>query len=240
MLPLWSSSGAPLRAIVFDVDGTLYDQAPVRRAMFCRLAQFAMSHPVEGVAVLRILRAYRRAQEALRDGGDEGDVAAAQEQLAARWTGYSRHRVRASVARWMDQEPLSLLTSARSDGLFEALFAARRRKLRLGVCSDYPAHSKLHALQVGPLFDVVVCAQDANVQRFKPHPRGLLVAIEQLGVQPEETLYVGDRPEVDAVAAARAGVASLIVNSRPTKSSHASLPRYTCRALADALDREMS
>jgi HAD superfamily hydrolase (TIGR01509 family) len=243
----------PLRAIVFDVDGTLYDQAPVRRAMFLRLMRFALSHPAEGLRTVRMLRAYRQAQETLRrrshdedqreashppaDGHD--DVAGEQERLAARDAGFTPDEVRACVSKWMEREPLEVLGEARRDGLMEALAAGRRRGLRFGVCSDYPAEAKLRALGVHALFDVVVCAQDADVKRFKPDPRGLLVAASKLGVSPQETLYVGDRPEVDAVAADRAGMPSIILTTRTnTRRSGSSPAHYTCRALAEALDRE--
>jgi phosphoglycolate phosphatase/putative hydrolase of the HAD superfamily len=210
--------------------------------MFRRLVIFSMTHPLEGVSALRILRAYRQAQETLRVScPDVLDIAAAQEQLAARQTGVAPTRVRECVARWMEQEPLALVASARRDGLLEALGAGRRRGLRLGVYSDYPAHAKLDAMQIGSFFDVVVSAQDADVRRFKPDPRGLLVTAERLGVTPDQALYVGDRPDVDTVAAQRAGMACVIVQSgsvtRPVDLS-LSLP-VTCRALAEALDRKI-
>jgi putative hydrolase of the HAD superfamily len=98
--------------------------------------------------------------------------------------------------------------------LITLLVAARRRGLRVAACSDYPPAEKLAAMGIAGLFDVVVSAQDPDVQRFKPDPRMLEVALERLGVSKEEALYVGDRPEVDAEAARRAGIACAIVGSR--------------------------
>jgi HAD superfamily hydrolase (TIGR01509 family) len=82
------------------------------------------------------------------------------------------------------------------------------------VLSDYPPAAKLAALGVDQYFDVAVCAQDAEVRAFKPSPRGIRVALARLGVEPREALYVGDRPEVDAAAAAAAGVPCVIVGRR--------------------------
>jgi HAD superfamily hydrolase (TIGR01509 family) len=232
---------SPLRAIVFDVDGTLYDQAPVRRAMFLRLMRFTLTHPAAGLRTLRMLRAYRKAQETLRHQslGDDG-MAAVQERLAAQAAGFTPDEVRACVSQWMERAPLDVLGEARRDGLMEALDAGRRRGLRFGVCSDYPAQAKLRALGLDTRFDVVVCAQDADVKRFKPDPRGLLVAASKLGVSPQETLYVGDRPDVDAVAADRAGMPSIILTSHTNTRRAGSSPAfYTCRALAEALDQEV-
>jgi FMN phosphatase YigB (HAD superfamily) len=48
------------------------------------------------------------------------------------------------------------------------------------------------------------------VQRFKPDPRGLQVALEPLGTKVEDAVYVRDRPSIDGVAAEAAGMAFLV------------------------------
>ena len=62
---------AGLKAIIFDVDGTLYTQAPLRRAMALRLMRHALAHPVAGSEAVRALRAFRQAQEHLRSADCE-------------------------------------------------------------------------------------------------------------------------------------------------------------------------
>ncbi len=204
-----------LKAVILDVDGTLYHQRPVRRAMFWRLLRACVRHPVQGFITLRVLRAYRRAQDALRAPGREGgDLSMAQERLAAAWTGVEPRLVRERVARWMEQESLASVARSVREGLLDFLQAARHSGLRLGVFSDYPPARKLEAMRVAHLFDVVVCAQDTDVQRFKPNPRGLTVALRRLGVEKHQALYVGDRPEVDAPAAHAAGIPCIIIGGR--------------------------
>lgn len=239
-MPLWHSHTSRLKAIVFDVDGTLYDQTRVRLGMLGRLMAFTARYPTHGWQAIRILREFRRAQETLRHRDSVGDTSLAQAQEVSRRLGVSLDDVRRAVMRWMEHEPLDLLSAARRDGLLETLAAARDRGIRLGVCSDYPAEAKLAAMHLHDVFDVVVCAQDADVQSFKPDPRGLLVATERLRVQPSESLFVGDRPDVDAVAAERAGMASVIVVGRKFdhRARRPGPARYTCRALAEALTSE--
>lgn len=240
-MPLWQSTGHSLKAIVFDLDGTLYDQTPVRLGMMWRLLAFTCRHPKAGLEAMRVLRAFRDAQERLRHvTGSVAAIAEAQAEEAAARTGASLHVVHHCVKRWMEMEPLDLLRPARRDGVVETMANARARGLKLGIVSDYPAAAKIAALRLDRTFDTIVCAQDADVQRFKPDPRGLLVAIARLGVTPEQTLYVGDRPEVDGEAAMRAGVASVMVARRsiPHRDPRRGLATYSCRALADALKRE--
>lgn len=221
-----------------DVDGTLYDQTPVRIGVAWRLLKAYGTRPVEAVATLRALRAYRRAQDILRthQAGPSSDLATAQVLLAAEISGESPAFVGACVARWMHQDPLDLVARARRDALVEFLHGAKRRGFRLGVFSDYPAAAKLEALGVAAFFDVVVTAQDPDVQAFKPSPRGLEVTLCRLGAKPDEALHVGDRLDVDAPAARRASMACAIIGRRqavPPGASWVAVPGY--RELADLL-----
>lgn len=202
---------ARLTTIVFDVDGTLYRQGPLRRAMLLRLLGNAVTNPGEGWSTFRALQAYRHAQELLRDGPIEGSLAAAQLRLACERTGLEASFVEPIVARWMEQEPLPLLSKLVTPALRTFLTTARSRGLRLGVLSDYPAAAKLEAMGLHAMFDVLVSAQDADVNCFKPHPGGLVAALRRLEAQPAHTIYVGDRPEVDGGAARAAGVPCIII-----------------------------
>jgi putative hydrolase of the HAD superfamily len=199
------------RAVVFDVDGTLYSQGPVRRTMMLRLTRAHARRPWAGSRTLRTLAAYRRAQEALRDDAFDGDVEARQLELAAAKLGASTDEVRTLVEQWMETAPLDAVAANARPDLVEVLDELRGRGVRLGVLSDYPAERKLMAMGIEDRFDVVVTAQDPRVRSFKPNPRGLLVALAELGVAPADALYVGDRPEVDAAAASAAGVRCLLV-----------------------------
>ena len=212
-----------LKAVIFDVDGTLYDQTPVRRAMLARLLAMLATHPRRGVQTIRVLRAYRRAQETLRSGPIDGDVASAQIRLASERTHVDEDVVVQCVTRWMEEEPLGLLAPCVRPGAIELLRECRSRGLRLAALSDYPAEAKLKALGMADLFDLVLCAQTPEVNIFKPHPRGLLVILERLGVNAAECLYVGDRIDVDAATAHAAGMDCAILTRR---SAHAPRSNY--------------
>jgi beta-phosphoglucomutase-like phosphatase (HAD superfamily) len=206
---------AVLEAIIFDVDGTLYRQDSLRRAMAARLLRAHLTRPLTGVRIFRVLGAYRKAQEHLRQaGGSEpilGDLSEAQIRLVCERTGADPAFVGACVDRWMNQEPLSLLANRIQPGLREFIGACTARGLKLGVLSDYPAEAKLRALGLDGLFDVVLAAQSPEIGVFKPHPRGLIVALQRLGVSPDHCLYVGDRADVDGSAATAANVACHII-----------------------------
>jgi HAD superfamily hydrolase (TIGR01509 family) len=146
-------------------------------------------------------------------------MAAVQIKLACERARVEESFLMACVQRWMEQAPLPLLSRYIQPGLIEFLEACRARGLRLGVFSNYPAEAKLRALGIADYFDVALCAQAAEIGVFKPHPRGLQVTLARLGAKADESLYVGDRAEVDATAAAAAGIPCAIL-TRP-RGQHA-------------------
>jgi len=152
-----------IRAVLLDLDGTMYRQSPVRRAMIARLVRAHWRRPMSGVRVTRVLGAYRNAQEQLRRDGYEGDVRAAQLDFSVQHSGLDAAAVAAIVDEWMETMPLDLVAASARGGLIDALDAMGATGLRLGVVSDYPAHRKLEALGVADRFDVVVSAQDERV-----------------------------------------------------------------------------
>jgi HAD superfamily hydrolase (TIGR01549 family) len=210
-----------LQTLIFDVDGTLYKQRPVRHGMLWRIARYYLLHPARGLATLRALKAYREAQEFLRASNrDWNDIGKAQITLASQWTGIREEIVAASVARWMEQEPLDLVARSIREGLSEFLQAAKNHGLRLAVFSDYPATAKLAAMSLTDFFDVVVSAQDPEVQQFKPNTRGIEITLQRLGINKARALYIGDRPDIDIPTATKAGLACVLVGRTRQVSNH--------------------
>jgi phosphoglycolate phosphatase/putative hydrolase of the HAD superfamily len=208
-----------LKAIVLDTDGTLYRQRPLRRAMLLRLCRAYATRPVRGLEIALVLRAYRQSQERLRHTTIIGDVAAAQIRLTCERTGAAPDFVAAAVNRWMEREPLDLLSRFVQPGLTDFLQSCKTRGLRLAILSDYPAEAKLKALGILERFDLILCAQSPTVNAFKPSPVGLLAIMKHLGTHASETLYVGDRVDVDVSAAAAAGVPCAILRQRDGRST---------------------
>ena len=114
-------------------------------------------------------------------------------------------------------------------GVIEALTPLRDRGLSLGIVST-KFRSRIEAVldreRVGHLFDTIVGGED--VSEHKPHPEGLLRALEQLGLAASVALYVGDST-IDAAAAERAGLEFVAVLSGVTEERE--LTRYRPRAV---------
>jgi FMN phosphatase YigB (HAD superfamily) len=199
-----------IRLVVFDVDGTLYRQRPLR----LRMARDLLLHTLlkRDMNVVAVLAKYRRIRERLSDE----QVADFERVLIAETaavTANSPDAVRAIVSEWIKQKPLPYLAACIYPGLPELFAGLRRKGKSIGILSDYPAKAKLLAL--GLTADYVVFAGDEGVGRLKPHPRGLESLIAAAGVKASATMLIGDRVDRDGLAARRAGARALIRSSKP-------------------------
>jgi putative hydrolase of the HAD superfamily len=204
-----------IRAVLFDLDGTLYRQSLMRAAMALELLAAGVWQPWQAARRWRALRTFREAQELLRSlpliGSDDPQLARA----AAR-SNMRRADVARLVDEWMFERPLKYMPLCRARGLTDLLDGLERRRLALGVLSDYPPVGKLEALGVADRFQLVLCSTDPEIRAFKPNPRGFLIAARRWGLSPREVLMVGDRVDVDAAGAAAAGMPCVIVG-RPKR-----------------------
>lgn len=227
----------PIQGVLFDLDGTLYRQPPMRLLMALELSSLPLSGPLRFSQRLDALRRYRQAQERLRDSteGLHGSLATAQLELAAAAARLPKLEVQELVETWMQRRPLKYLRFCRAKGLDPLLDFLDSRQVAVGVFSDYPAAAKLEALGLGRRFSPVLCASDADINAFKPHPRGFLRACETWGLSPADVLMVGDRPEVDAAGAAAAGMPCVIIG-KPSRQRQPFLTLPSLERLHRVLD----
>lgn len=195
-----------VRAVLLDVDGTMYRQGPVRLAMLWGLARQALTQG--GLRDLMIVREYRRRREA--DAGVPGRGALeAQFADVASASGEGIDRVEQVVVDWILRRPLAAVARSKRGSLVAFLEALAANGIRTAACSDYPAADKLAALGVS--VDVQVSAVDEGVRVTKPDPLLLLEAARELGTAPDACLVIGDRLEMDGAAAAAAGMQFVLV-----------------------------
>ncbi|MEE1927308.1 HAD family hydrolase [Streptomyces sp. TRM 70351] len=211
----------PVRAILWDVDDTLFDYTGSDRA-----------------AALRHLR-----EEGLLDAFDTPEAAwerwrAVMEEQFARFLAgeLDFHEHRRGRARDFLGRPL---TDAEADAWFgryvahyeaawclfpDALPAldALRDGYRHGVLSNSSAANqdrKLRALGIRDRFEVLVCADELGCA--KPAPEAFTAACAALGLPPKEVAYVGDRLDIDALAAQAAGLTGIWLDRSCSGTSEA-------------------
>jgi len=73
--------------------------------------------------------------------------------------------------------------------------------------------AKLAALDLGSVFTSVVLSDEHGRAHRKPDPLPFRVALTQLGVEPADAVYIGDRPDKDVAGAVGAGLRAVRVRT---------------------------
>ncbi|RYY16605.1 MAG: HAD family hydrolase [Cytophagaceae bacterium] len=211
MTPVPSLDWPKIKAVIFDVDGTLYAQSKLRRRMLYDLLGYYALRPWRLPEML-LLRRFRAEREK-RPGHLGPGLESAQYAWCADGSRFSEAQVRAVVGHWMFHHPNQYLGACAYPGTGAFFDALRQHGILIGIYSDYPAHDKLAAL--GLRADSIVSSTDPEIDRLKPNPEGLLYIADALGLAPADCLFIGDRPELDGTCAERAGMPYLIVPRQP-------------------------
>ncbi|MGB4073052.1 N-acetylmuramic acid 6-phosphate phosphatase MupP [Pseudomonas sp.] len=178
-----------LRAVLFDMDGTLLDSAP------------------DFIAICQAMRAERGlppiADKLIRDqvSGGARAMVAANFAMSPDTEGFEALRLE-FLERYQDH--CAVLTKP-FDGINELLDEIEQAKLTWGVATNKPvryAEPIMQQLGLASRSAVLVCPD--HVSRSKPDPEMILLACAKIGVEPAATLFVGD-DERDIEAGRAAG-----------------------------------
>lgn len=185
--------GAPVRAVLFDLDGTLVDSVPDLGAAARRML-LGLGLPAKG-------------DEEIRDYVGKGTAKLVQRCLGVNEGRFEEAMRLFDVAYREESGRHSRLYS----GVLEGLDQLRTLGLPLGCVTNKPAEFTLpllDALDLSRYFSVVVSGD--TVARRKPDPMPMLHACDTLRVAPTATLVIGDSAN-DAQAARAAGCRVLCV-----------------------------
>jgi putative hydrolase of the HAD superfamily len=157
-----------------------------------------------------VLHTFRKKRELLSESSDKvGCIDRRQYAEVAQALELSILEVQRIVNDWIFEKPLKHLTQCVYPGVKDLFIILKQKKYKIGIFSDYPCHAKLHALDLK--VDAMVCATDEQVDRFKPHPAGLLFTAKALGVPVMNCFFIGDRDDKDGECARRAEMPYLIL-----------------------------
>ena len=203
------------RAVVFDLDGTLYFQRKLRLTMACRLAGYYICHPFH-IKELLILKEFRSVREHWDEVSEES-LDTAQYRYVAEKMHTTADTVERIIKTWIYENPLSALQKSLDDKIVDLIKKLKEKKLFILIFSDYPIKEKLSALGLSELADGMYSATDERLMELKPSPKGLQLIMEDFHLEPLELLMVGDRYSKDGMSAINAGVDYLILGK--TKAS---------------------
>ena len=207
-----------IRAVLYDFDGTLADSTEL------------------------IMRSYRHTMTC-HLGECPPDEA---------WLSGFGMTLESQIARFArsDDEGLAMLGTYREfqDGLHDTLLRPfpgaaetvaelERRGYALAIVTSKHRRSALRGMElcgIVPHFGVVVTPED--VANPKPHPEPVLLALERLGVEPAEALFVGDSPhDVASGRAAGTRTAAALWGPFPREALERARPDALLGAQRDVL-----
>ena len=190
-----SSAGAraPLRAVLFDLDGTLLDTArdfaTVVNLMLAERGRAPLPYEPIRRTVSNGARALVRLAFEINEA--DRDFEPLRQRLLELYEQY-------------------LLVETRPfPGIEQLLCELARHGIRWGVVTNKPsafAAPLLERIGLEPRYDVLVCPD--HVQRTKPDPEPLLLACARLGCSVGEALYIGDHAR-DIAAGRNAGMRTI-------------------------------
>lgn len=100
-------------------------------------------------------------------------------------------------------------------GVLSTLKEIKKRKRKIIILSDLTAHiqmRKIKKLGLTPYIDFLVTSEEAG--REKPHPSMFLLALNKVGVLPQEAIVVGDDLKKDVEGANSLGIKSILLKRK--------------------------
>lgn len=189
----------PIRAIVFDLDGTLLDSMPlVLQAYHHAIAPYRS--PMTDAELLK------------RMGGPPQRIFEQLLEHSTHVTGALERLETYAAQAWQLIKPYP--------GVTQALDHLRAAEVKLGIWTGRERESTEWLLQAHALtgrIETMVCGDD--LPSHKPDPAGLADVLRRLGVNQTDAVFVGDAA-VDVEAGAALGVRTIFI-AHGTAPSHA-------------------
>jgi phosphoglycolate phosphatase len=183
----------PLKAIIFDLDGTLIHSAPDLQFAANEALASIGREPLDLPTVISFIGngVETLVKRVLNATGGADDVLE-----------------RAVLSTFLDVYAKNITTFTRPySGVVAALEQFRSKGVMLGICTNkptVPAREICEQLGLAQYFDVIVGAEPDRPK--KPDPHALVACNEMLDCPPEHALYVGDSA-IDFQTARNASVA---------------------------------
>ena len=193
------------KAILFDLDGTL--------------VEFKFKVKESRLAMIDLLAKKGFDQSGWNESSRTQEIIdQAEEQWKSSETlkkeGNDFEKIRGEIFRLLDNYEFDALSQARPHpGSIHILSRIKNAQLLSGIVTNSgraPVDSVLSELGFEPYISVLITRNE--MEKLKPNPSGLVIAMNRLGVGPKHSLYVGDSV-IDIEAARRAKVKCAAVST---------------------------
>jgi len=206
------------KALIIDLDNTLYDYTAADRVAFKSLVE-------SGARELDVSEdAFKGAYLKARD--------VVQERHRRRASSHNRMLYTQMTAEILGKSPLPVALTLYEvywrtffdsmqifDGVVEALTELKKRGVKLSVCTDMLARvqfQKIRALGICEYFDAIVTSEEARAE--KPSAVPVQILLDKLEMRTREVAFIGDGYEKDVLAAKYSGLTPIWFRGNEEKS----------------------
>lgn len=223
-----------MKALIFDVDDTLYDQyQPFRKAVVSHLE-------LDDEKIYGIYVASRKYSDLVFEASEKGDMTKEDMHLFRLKSALQDYDIHLSDSKILaiqhtykeNQSHIVLDSSIR-----EVFEYCTSKGIKLGVITNGPADhqlQKIHQLNLSqwiPLENVIISGQ---IGIMKPDPAIFHFLEKKMNLSTEDCVYVGDSFENDILGANSAGWSSIWVNAR--KKVIDDIKKYTPYVITERTD----
>lgn len=188
-----------IKALLFDLDDTLYDEKQFVKGGFTKVAEF-----IEDKIKIDKDLFYKILIEIYNEGirGNIFNLALEKVNIV-----YDENIIRTMVKIYHEHNPKIKL-----DKGIRSLLIKLRGIYSLGIITDgyfEVQKKKVQALKLEELFDSIIYTDEYGKEYWKPRVYGYKLALKKFKVLPEEAVYIGDNPHKDFIGAKKAGIVTV-------------------------------
>lgn len=204
----------PIRALLFDLDDSLYEEKQFVNSGFNKVAEF-----IEDKFKIDKKDFYKMLIDIYNRGSRGNIFNLALEKVNV---AYEENIIRAMVKIYREYNPKIRLAED-----IKSLIIKLKEIYSLGIVTDgnfEVQKKKVQALKLEELFDSIIYTDKYGREYWKPNILGYKLALEELGdILPEETVYIGDNPHKDFIGAKKVGITTVRVKNQDREYSNVRL-----------------
>lgn len=175
-----------IKAVVFDLDDTLYPEIDYVKSGFCEVAKeiekrFDVKKAYNKLYEFFLLNKSDVYERVLRDYG----IVFKERDIADLVKIYRTHIPKLSL----------------TDEVKNTILSLRKQGLKIGIITDgrpFQQHAKIQSLGLDKMVNSIIVTDElGGIEYRKPNPTAFKKMCKTLCIQPKEMIYVGDNPKKD-------------------------------------------
>lgn len=194
------------KALIIDLDNTLYDYTSADKAAFQNLVETGAKEL--NVSEGEFKEAYLKARKIVKERHNRR-ASSHNRMLYAQMTAEILGKSPMPVALTLYEAYWSAFFGSMKlfDGVTETLTELKKRGVKLGICTDMLARvqfQKIRTLGISEYFDAIVTSEEAREE--KPCSVPVQMLLDKLEMKTGEVAFIGDGYEKDVLAAIYSGL----------------------------------